>query len=147
MGPSVKDKLFFLLGYEGQRNNIGSPSASLVLPTTASLIATGVPSATAITESVLDACNVLAASAATRGSIKDLSMAMAGLTYAPGASSCGVGSNGVFQNRTTLSYSADPVGVDTLDGGVAKIDYHVNDRHTISGRRLRWELRLLGASE
>ena len=132
-GPIVKDKLFFLLGYEGQRNNIGSPSASLVLPTTASLIATGVPSATAITQSVLDACNALAASAATRGSIKDLSVAMAGLTHAPGASSCGVGSNGVFQNRTTLSYSADPVGVDTLDGGVAKIDYHISDRHTLSG--------------
>ena len=132
-GPIVKDKLFFLLGYEGQRNSIGSPSASLVLPTTASLIATGVPSATAITQSVLDACNTLAASAATRGNIKDLSLAMAGLTHATGASSCGVGSNGVFQNRTTLSYSADPVGVDTLDGGLAKIDYHINDKHTLSG--------------
>ena len=75
----------------------------------------------------------LAASAATRGNIKDLSLAMAGLTHAAGASSCGVGSNGVFQNRTTLSYSADPVGVDTLDGGLAKIDYHINDKHTLSG--------------
>ena len=125
--------MFFLFGYEGQRNNIGSPSASLVLPTTADLIATGVPAATAITESVLNACNALAASPAAQGNIKDLSMAMSGLTYVRGATSCGVANNGVFQKRTAISYSADPMGIDTLDGGVGKIDYHINDKHTISG--------------
>ena len=36
-GPIVKDKLFYLFGYEGQRNTIGAPSSSLTLPTTASL--------------------------------------------------------------------------------------------------------------
>ena len=33
-GPIVKDKLFYLFGYEGQRNTIGAPSSSLTLPTT-----------------------------------------------------------------------------------------------------------------
>ena len=54
-GPIVKDKLFFLFGYEGQRNDIGSPSATNKLPTTVDLQALGVPQATAITESILNA--------------------------------------------------------------------------------------------
>lgn len=126
-GPLVKDKLFYLIGYEGQRNSIGSPSASLTLPTRASLGNTSL--------SILDACNALAANAATRGSIKDLSLKMAGLTYASGAASCGVDPNntGVFVDRTTFPYSADPVGNNTQDNGLAKIDYHLNDKHTITG--------------
>src|SRR5260370_38001213 len=34
-GPIKRNKLFFLLGYEGQRNTIGAPSGSLTLPTRA----------------------------------------------------------------------------------------------------------------
>src|SRR5438552_5780028 len=36
-GPIKRDRLFFLVGYEGQRNTIGAPSGSLTLPTRASL--------------------------------------------------------------------------------------------------------------
>ncbi|MDE3158881.1 MAG: carboxypeptidase regulatory-like domain-containing protein [Acidobacteriota bacterium] len=51
-GHIRKDRLFYLVGYEGQRNTIGAPSSSLSLPTRASL--------GNISQSVLDACNALA---------------------------------------------------------------------------------------
>ncbi len=60
---------------------------------------------------------------------------MSGLTYTPGAASCGVenpNTTGVFQNRNTIIYSADPVGDDTLDSGVGKIDYHISEKHSIA---------------
>ena len=134
-GPIKKDKLFYLLGYEGQRNAIGAPSSSISLPTRASLIATGLPAATAIGQSVLDACNALAANPATRASIKDLSLKMSGLTHAAGAANCGVDPTnaGVFQDRNTITYSTAPIGVATLDNGLAKIDFHLNEKHTITG--------------
>ena len=133
-GPIKKDKLFYLVGYEGQRNAIGSPSASLILPTTASLVSPAKPAGD-IVNSLLDACNTLAANPANEPKIKDLSLKMAGLTHVGGTTTCAADPNntGVFQSRTTLNYSNDPVGVGTLDNGLAKVDYHLNDKHTITG--------------
>ena len=121
-GPIKKDKVFFLLGYEGQLNTIGAPSGSLTLPTRASL--------GNISQSVLDACNALSASTPP----KDLSLKMAGLIYG-GAGNCARDPNnsGVFQDRNTVSYSVAPIGTATLHNGLTKIDYHVNDKQLISG--------------
>src|SRR5216684_5924914 len=121
-GPLVKNKLFILLGYEGQRNTIGAPSGSLTLPTRAPL--------GNVSQSVLDACNALPASTPP----KDLSLKMAGLTYG-GVGNCAKDANnvGVFQDRNTVSYSVAPIGTANLHNGLAKIDYHLNNKHTISG--------------
>ena len=121
-GPIKHDKLFFLLGYEGQRNTIGAPSGSLTLPTRAAI---GNPA-----QSVLDACNALPAGTPP----KDLSLKMAGLVY-NGPGHCGRDSanTGVFQDRNTVSYSVAPIGTANLHNGLAKIDYHLNSKHTISG--------------
>src|SRR5215813_12971133 len=96
-GPIKRDKIFYLLGYEGQLNTIGAPSASLTLPTRAAL---GNPA-----QSILDACNSLAASTPP----KDLSLKMAGLLYG-GAGNCSrdPSNSGVFQDRNTVSYSVAP---------------------------------------
>jgi hypothetical protein len=121
-GPIKRDRLFFLVGYEGQRNTIGAPSGSLTLPTRASL---GNPG-----QSVLDACNALPTSTPP----SDLSLKMAGLVY-NGAGNCAKDPNntGVFQDRNTVSYSVAPVGMANLHNGLAKIDYHLTSRQTISG--------------
>src|SRR6516162_2718427 len=119
-GPIKHDKLFFLVGYEGQRNTIGAPSGSLSLPTRASLGNTA--------QSVLDACNALTATPS------DLSLKMAGLIYnGPGKCVQDPSNTGVFQDRNTVTYSIAPVGEATLHNGLAKIDYHLTDKHTITG--------------
>ena len=121
-GPIRKDKLFFLVGYEGQRNTIGAPSGSLSLPTRAPLGNVG--------QSVLDACNALPAATPP----KDLSLKMAGLLY-NGVGNCAKdpANTGVFQDRNTVSYSVAPIGTANLHNGLTKIDYHLNAKHTISG--------------
>ena len=121
-GPIRKDKLFFLGGYEGQRNTIGAPSGSLTLPTRAPLGNVG--------QSVLDACNALPGSTPP----KDLSLKMAGLVY-NGMGNCAKDPNntGVFQDRNTVSYSVAPIGLANLHNGLTKIDYHLNAKHTFSG--------------
>lgn len=131
-GPIKKDKLFFLFGYEGQRNTIGAPSSTLNLPTRTDLIAAGIAPAAAATQSVLNACNALPAAP------RDLSLAMAGLTYnpaLPAGTRCAIDPNnpGVFQNGLTVTESIAPIGIATLDNGLSKVDYHLNDKNTISG--------------
>ena len=121
-GPIKRNKLFFLLGYEGQRNTIGAPSGSLTLPTRAAI---GNPA-----QSILDACNALP----TGTSPKDLSLKMAGLVYGgPGNCAKDSANTGVFQDRNTVTYSVAPIGAANLHNGLAKIDYHVNSKNTISG--------------
>jgi hypothetical protein len=121
-GPIKRDRLFFLLGYEGQLNTIGAPSGSITLPTRASL--------GDISQSVLDACNALSAANAP----KDLSLKMSGLIYrGPGNCAVDPQNRGVFQDRRTVSYSVAPIGNATLHNGLSKIDYRINDKHTLSG--------------
>jgi hypothetical protein len=121
-GPIKKDKVFFLFGYEGQRNTIGAPSGSLTLPTRAALGNTA--------QSVLDACNALPAANAP----KDLSLKMAGLVYnGPGNCVRDPQNSGVFQDRNTVSYSVAPIGTANLHNGLSKIDYRLNEKHTIAG--------------
>jgi len=121
-GPIKKDRVFFLFGYEGQRNTIGAPSGSLTLPTRASL--------GNVSQSVLDACNALSAANAP----KDLSLKMAALVYnGPGNCARDPQNSGVFQDRNTVSYSVAPIGTANLHNGLSKIDYHLNEKHSISG--------------
>src|SRR5579871_2201154 len=123
VGGAIKhDKLFFLAGYEGQRNTIGAPSGSITLPTRAPL---GNPA-----QSLLDACNALPASSQPSA----LSLKMAGLAFnGPGACAKDASNTGIFQDRNTIAYSVAPIGVANLHNGLAKIDYHLNEKHTFTG--------------
>lgn len=117
MEPIRKDKLFFFGAYEGQRELIGAPATYLV-PTTASLGGN-------VANSLTDACNSVAA--AKRN---PLSLAMAGMD-----ASCTVVSPqaNLFQSGTSLNY-VPIVPLDTQqDNALWKTDYHINERHNLSG--------------
>jgi outer membrane receptor protein involved in Fe transport len=118
-GPIRKGKVFFLAGYEGQRNTIGAP-ATATLPTRAAL--------GNATQSLLDACNALTTAP------KDLSLKLAGLTYGgPGLCAKDPNNAGVFQDGSSTSFLVLPTGHSTLDNVLGKVDYHLSDKHAVSG--------------
>jgi Carboxypeptidase regulatory-like domain/TonB dependent receptor len=126
-GPVIKDKLFYFLGYEAQINHISAPSSQDSLPTIDPL--TGVSTAT--TNSLLAACNGLTTAPSP------LSLKLAGLTYggAPGSCTAPTPYTGIFQTAL-ITNGADPVtpiGDDKVTNGLAKVDYHMSEKHSVSG--------------
>lgn len=128
-GPIVKDKLFYFLGYEGQNNHISAPSSSDSLPTINPL--TGSTATIQNTYSLLTACNKLTTAPSA------LSLKLAGLTYGGTPGTCAATSpyTGIFQTAD-ITNGADPVtpiGNDKVNNGLAKVDYHLNEKNTLSG--------------
>ena len=128
-GPIVKDKMFFFLGYEGQFNEISAPSKSDSLPTDNAL--TGSSLTVQNTYSLIAACNNLTVAPSP------LSLKLSGLTYGGTPGTCAVTSpySGIFQTApiTNGSDPVTPLGNDTLNNGLAKVDYHLNQKNTLSG--------------
>lgn len=115
-GPIRKDKLFFLGGYEGQRALIGAPATQTV-PTTAKL--------GNVSKSLTDAC--LSLPAAKRN---PLSLKMSGLD-----ANCNYVNpkDNIFQDTGSTNFLTIATGDTHLDNYLAKIDYHLNDKHSIFG--------------
>ncbi|MBZ5699252.1 MAG: TonB-dependent receptor [Acidobacteriia bacterium] len=126
-GPIVRNRLFFFIGYEGQRNHISAPSASGSLPTVDPL--TSSTPLNKVTWSALDACNQLTTAPSP------LSLKLAGLTYG-GPGNCAVTSpyTGIFITAPTEGIDlVTPIGDSTSNNGLAKVDYHLNEKNTLSG--------------
>ncbi len=123
--PIKKDKLFFFLNYEGQRYSVAS-TFQTTTPATVSL--GGDPK-----HSIVDACNAIG-----RANVTPLSAQIAGL---PGGSCVPRPPNftaGPTESLFPANNGVAPLVLALLssnqqDNGVAKIDYHMNDRHSLTG--------------
>ena len=107
-GAIIKDKLFYFVGYEGQRYTVGN-SFVVSVPTTASV---GDPSI-----SIPDAKADLAANGIT--ALSPLSQHL--LSYFP--------ANGSASSSVTIGFP----NVNSSDSVLGKIDYHINQHHTLNG--------------
>jgi hypothetical protein len=140
-GPIKKDKLFYFANFEGQRYSIGNPIQH-TFPVTTSL--GGDP-----TNSLIDAC-FAAAAAMAPAQLTALSAQLAGLSFNKStlgptgtlAGNCtpvsGQPANGflglfpVNRGPTTVAFTALP-STNTINGGLAKVDYHLSDHHSLQG--------------
>jgi hypothetical protein len=140
-GPIKKDKIFWFLAYEEQRYSVGA-GFNLGTPVTC---AGGSPGCGLTTTepgaSLVDACNAVKAAGET---ITPLSAQIAGLdtttcaiapaNFTPGPSeSLYPTNNGNASAQDPKFLPSGLISNNRNDNGVAKIDYHINDRHALNG--------------
>lgn len=144
-GPIIKDKLFFMGGFEALNSAIGNAIGGggvpqLVAQTTPSP-STSIPDA--ITAAQQAGATSLCTSSATLPCLSTASLAYAGCTGTPGtvgSYTCGGAGNLFFPNENTgggtqTFISTFPNGNKTYNG-VGKLDYHANDKNTLSGETI-----------
>jgi len=132
-GPIKKDKLFYLVGYEGQRYSVGNPRLSNV-PTTASAPAGIFSPSSSLPDAITDLQNHVAAGGAPPNPVM---LALAGCVLGPPVS-CTAG-KGLFSNAQTgptvnaaVNLPVDFLTFGGTDNGVGKLDYHLNDNHNLA---------------
>jgi hypothetical protein len=144
-GPVVKNKLFWFVGYEQQRYTVGDIFVGSA-PVSVSLTTLGLPANPG--SSIVDACNklnpthlpyVVGTSAPANGNpISALSAQLAGLNP-----NCSVSlPTSAIENIFPINEGNNPLGSTAFapnlpnnnleQNGVAKVDYHISDHHSVS---------------
>jgi Carboxypeptidase regulatory-like domain/TonB dependent receptor len=125
-GAIKKDKLFYFVSYEGQHYTVGS---TLTLSSPMTVAAPGGPDPV---NSLVNACNAIGFAKVT-----PLSAQIAGLnpdcSVKPTSFTPGTSESFFPANTSTAQLPLGLVSTNSQKNGVAKIDYHMNDRHSLSG--------------
>jgi Carboxypeptidase regulatory-like domain/TonB dependent receptor len=144
-GPIIKDKLFFLGGFEALNSFIGNAFPSGGIPQTVAqpVASPGSSMVDAITAAQGAGALSLCSSSVFTSCLSPASLAIAGCT----GTSATVGSytctGGLFPNNPSTSSVPGPTGyisnfpnTNVSYNGVGKIDYHINDKNTLSGETI-----------
>jgi Carboxypeptidase regulatory-like domain len=134
-GPIKKDKLFFFGGYEGFRDHIGS-NYSLVVPATGSV---GDPA-----KGMVDAINALqtkgiplstvSLNTACPNAIGQVMPLPTSFVCNGGGTGGASGGGGLFPNVPGSNSFLSTFPIDShSDNGIGKLEWHVNDKNTVSG--------------
>ncbi len=127
-GAIKKDRIFYYTGYEAQRYNVGNPK-NITIPS----VASG-PGATG---SFPDAINdMIKNHGYTPASFSPLSLNLAGCSVTGAAAPYTVACTpnaGLFANNTaSTAFPTDFADNGGSDNGVAKLDYHLNDKNSLN---------------
>jgi hypothetical protein len=140
-GPIKKDKLFFFTTYEEQQYALGSTQI-INEAITAAGVGTSKTNLLAGCQAALD---LGAIGSGTAGALTALSAQLAGITVGAAAAghpngTCAAGPNypGLFPVNPGTAANPAQIGNglvnnNTIHSGLAKVDYHLNEKHSISG--------------
>src|SRR5712671_2215980 len=122
-GPIKKDKLFFFTGYEGLRSVIGN-----------AIVTGGVPKTNSQGDPKNSMVDAIMALQAANIPVSPVSLALTGCPSGT-LTTASVCTGGLFPNNPTSStnYIATFPNTNVTDNGVAKVDYHINSKHTLNG--------------
>ena len=130
-GPIKKDKIFFLAGYEGLRSFVGNAIVTGGIPVTDSL------GGASPKLSMVDALQAVQAAGLT---VSPVSLALAGCpTGLPANGSAAwstyscTGGLWPANTGTAKGFTSTFPNTNVSDNGVAKIDYHINDKNSLNG--------------
>jgi hypothetical protein len=131
-GPVKKDKLFFFANYEGLRSLLGQELGSAGIPETITKATAGNPKGDPA-NSTVDAIRAVQAAGLT---VSPVSLALTGCALGPPVT-CG-GPTNLFPNNPSNStgFNTPFPNVNVSDNGVAKVDYHINSKHSLNGTLL-----------
>jgi hypothetical protein len=130
-GPIIKDKLFFFGAYEGQRYNVGNSFGGITSPSMQSLPDNG--TCLSITGDCADSIpNAIADLQAYGVPVDAASLKIAGCSISSGTVTCD-GSGFPLNNTQGINIPNGFNNVVHSDNLVTKLDYRLNERHSVSG--------------
>jgi hypothetical protein len=149
-GPIKKDKLFYFLSFEDQRYSVVATGTINVPVTGAGPFDPNIGPAAATNlmaacQAALDVGTPAMAAAGTPGALTALSAQLAGITVGGAAAghpngTCAQGSS--YPGLFAVNSGTNPLGptiignslpnTNRIDGGVGKVDYHLNDKNSLN---------------